>query len=39
LTKVGAEAVEGGAPELAAFVAADYEKWLKVVRIAKIVGE
>ena len=39
LSKVGAEAVEGGAEELASFVAADYEKWLKVIKTAKIVGD
>ncbi len=39
LQKSGAEAVEGGSKELAAFVAADYEKWLKVIKTAKIVGE
>ena len=39
LSNVGAEAVEGGAQELATFVAGDYEKWLKVIKTAKIVGD
>ncbi len=39
LSKVGAEAVAGGTKELTAFVAADYEKWLRVIKTAKIVGD
>lgn len=39
LSKVGAEAVPGGAKDLAAFVVVDYEKWLKVIKTAKIVGD
>lgn len=39
LSKVGAEAVEGGADELAAFVAADYAKWRKVIKTARIVHD
>jgi tripartite-type tricarboxylate transporter receptor subunit TctC len=39
LSKVGAEPVEGGAQELVSFVLADYKKWLKVIKTAKIAGE
>lgn len=39
LSKVGAEAVTGGAKELTAFVATDYDKWLRVIKTAKIASE
>lgn len=39
LAKVGADPVTGGTKELAAFVAVDHEKWLRVIKTAKIVGD
>lgn len=39
LIQVGAEPVASSAEEFAAFVVADYEKWLKVIKTANITGE
>lgn len=39
LSRVGADPVTGGAKELAAFVVVDNEKWRKVIKTAKIVGD